>query len=92
MSIIVLLISLILALAAGYFFLQWKCPTKKDKLVQLVETNELEEEFKTLTSLELSELENLSPSQIKELKTKFGEGMKTIKELQKKKPATPALH
>jgi hypothetical protein len=85
MSVIVLLTALILALASGYFFLQWKCPSKQEKLQEIVEKNELEEEFKTFTGLELSELADLSPQQIKEFKTKFGEGMKTVKELQKKK-------
>ncbi|CAG8619325.1 1161_t:CDS:2 [Ambispora gerdemannii] len=40
---------------------------------------ELEEEF------DVNDLETLTPAQIKDLKTKLGEGMKKMKELQKKK-------
>ena len=79
MSAIILLISLILALAAGYFFLQWKCSSKKEKLEQIVESNELEEYN------DISELENLSPSEIKTKKKELEEGIKKVKELQKKK-------
>ena len=79
MSALILLIALILALVAGYFFLQWKCPSKKDKIQQTMENVELEEE------LDLNDLETLTPSQIKDLKSKLGEGIKKVKELQKKR-------
>jgi uncharacterized protein HemX len=79
MSALILLIALILALAAGYLFLQWKCPSKKDKMQQLVENVELEEE------IDFNDLETLTPNQIKEVKSKLGEETKKLKELQKKK-------
>lgn len=44
-----------------------------------MESVELEEE------LDFNDLETLTPNQIKELKSKLGEGMKKLKELQKKK-------
>jgi len=44
-----------------------------------MEKVELEEE------IDFNDLETLTPSQIKEVKSKLGEGMKKLKELQKKK-------
>ncbi|CAG8702746.1 43640_t:CDS:2, partial [Gigaspora margarita] len=54
------------------------CPSKKEKLEQT-----LENISETEKDLDFSELE--TPSQIKDLKTKLGEEIKKVKELQKKK-------
>jgi uncharacterized protein HemX len=79
MSVIILLVALVLALAAGYFFLQWKCPSKKDKLQSLTESAELEEK------IDFSDSENITSAEIKEKKKELEEGIKKIKALQKKK-------
>lgn len=79
MSTIILLVTLILALVAGYFFLQWKCPSKKDKIQSLEESIELEEK------IEFSDSENMTPVEIKEKKNQLNQEIKKIKELQKKK-------
>jgi len=77
MSAFILLIALVLALAAGYFFLQWKCPSKHEKLLEIVEKNELE-------GINVRK-EDLSPSEIKEFKNQLSEEIKETKELTKKK-------
>jgi hypothetical protein len=82
LAIIILLISIGLAIYAGYLFVEWKCPTKVTKLVQLCEQLELKEDQKQLT---LEDLEQITPGEIKTAQKEFGEEIKKLQTLNKKK-------
>ena len=77
-ALIILLASLLLAAGSAYWFLQWKCPTIKEKVIQLVEAQGEEAE-------EFNELSESSPAKLKEGKKKLAEEITKAKKLKSKK-------
>ncbi|KLL03619.1 MAG: hypothetical protein MRECE_12c038 [Mycoplasmataceae bacterium CE_OT135] len=75
---VIILISLILAVGAAYWFLQWKCPTKQEKLTQIMEQTAAEEVNNDL------DFANLTPAEIKKMKSELAQEIKKTQALQKK--------
>ena len=83
MALIILLASLALAAGAGYLFLQWKCPTKQEKLTQLAEEIKSivpEEANNQAGDLDPEQLIEASPSEIRQAKRKLTKVQKELKE------------
>ncbi|KLL02799.1 MAG: hypothetical protein MRECE_44c008 [Mycoplasmataceae bacterium CE_OT135] len=74
---VIILISFLLATGVAYWFLQWKCPTKQEKLTQIMEQ----------TAEEISndlDFANLTPAEIKKMKSELAQEIKKTQALQKK--------
>ncbi|KLL03782.1 MAG: hypothetical protein MRECE_9c041 [Mycoplasmataceae bacterium CE_OT135] len=76
---VIILISFILAAGVAYWFLQWKCPTKQEKLTQIME-QAAEEATDDL------DFANITPVEIKKMKSEVDQEVKKNQALQKKKP------
>lgn len=74
---VIILISFILAAGVAYWFLQWKCPTKQEKLTQIMEQAEEE----TTDDLDFA---NITPAEIKKMKSEVDQEVKKTQALQKK--------
>src|SRR3954470_12363822 len=89
-ALIILLISLALAAGAAYWFIQWKCPTRLERLTQVCEETKSiipEEGSNQANSFEPEQLIDFSPAEICQAKNKLieiqKEGKKEIVKLQK---------
>ena len=82
-ALIIFLVSLALAVSAAYFFLQWKCPTRLEKLTQITEETKAlipEEKSDRKNDFDPEQWTDSSPAEIRQAKSKL---IKIQKELKK---------
>lgn len=83
LALIILLASLLLALTTAYYFLQWKCPTRYEKITQILENIQAiipEEETQNKTDdLDWELIQEATPEQIRVAKSGLNKMQRELK-------------